>query len=175
LTKFYLIRHAEPDWSMVREGRPYIEVLSPLSEDGIRQARELASDPLLGSAEIIISSPYTRALQTSAILSKEMQLPLKVEYDLREWTYCSQTKSTKESIIGAFKEELKRCNSSEPAELAKSGIESMDGVRSRARRVLERYLGYTEVIAVSHGVVIESQSGQDKVGYGGIVEISIQA
>ena len=158
---------------MVAEGRPQIEVLCPLSEEGVRQATQLASDPCLVRAEIIISSPYTRALQTSAILSKEMQLPLMVEYDLREWIPGTQPQSTKESIIKAFKEDLKKCNSGDPAHLAQNGLETIESVRLRTRTVLERYIQYSDVIAVCHGVVIESQVGGIKVKYGGVVEISI--
>jgi broad specificity phosphatase PhoE len=109
---------------MVAEGRPQIEMLCPLSEEGVRQATQLSSDARLGRAEIIISSPYTRALQTSAILSKEMQLPLIVEYDLREWIPGTQPQSTKESFIKAFKEDLKKCNSGDPAHLAQSCMET---------------------------------------------------
>jgi broad specificity phosphatase PhoE len=173
LTIIHLVRHAEPDWSMVAEGRPYIDMLCPLSEEGIRQAMHLALNPLLCSAEMIISSPYTRALQTSAILSKEMQLPLSVEYDLREWVPCLQPKSPKESIIRAFKEDLRKSKCDDPAQLARGCVEMIDGVRSRTRRVLERYVQYSEVIAICHGVVIESQVEGVKVKYCGIVEISI--
>lgn len=34
---------------------------------------------------MILSSPYTRALQTAAILSRELNIDLQVEFDLREW------------------------------------------------------------------------------------------
>ena len=96
-----------------------------------------------------------------------------VEYDLREWIPGTQPQSTKESIIKAFKEDLKKCNSGDPAHLSQNGLETIESVRLRTRTVLERYIQYSDVIAVCHGVVIESQVGGIKVKYGGVVEISI--
>ncbi len=37
------------------------------------------------SLYIIVSSPYTRALQIAAIISKNRQLNIKIELDLHEW------------------------------------------------------------------------------------------
>ena len=58
---------------------------APLSEKGIHQAEMTAIDDRLKSAELIISSPYTRALQTASIISRETGLKICVEVDLREW------------------------------------------------------------------------------------------
>jgi len=169
--KIYLIRHAEPDWSMVTEDRPHIEILCPLSEKGILQATQLASDERLDNAEIILSSPYTRALQTAAILSKEMQLPLQVEYDLREWSPKYRPNSGKESFIEAFKEDLKKY-SNDPIRPVQNGVETIERVRFRAREVLQRYSSCSKVIAVCHGVIIESLTDGQKAKYAEIVEIS---
>ena len=38
--------------------------LAPLSEEGVRQIEETAKDPRLQGAELILTSPYTRAVQT---------------------------------------------------------------------------------------------------------------
>lgn len=45
----------------------------------------MTTEDILKNSEIIISSPYIRALQTAAIISKETKIPLTVEIDLREW------------------------------------------------------------------------------------------
>ena len=69
---FYLVRHGKPDYSELYEkgfwgfGRDF----APLSEEGIRQAEAAARDERLKGASIIVSSPYTRALQTAQIIPK---------------------------------------------------------------------------------------------------------
>lgn len=84
---FYLIRHGEPDYSEAST-KMYHDIgieLSPLTENGRIQIKKVAEDPRLQNASIIISSPFTRALQTAAILSKELGLDMIVETDLNEW------------------------------------------------------------------------------------------
>ncbi|MDY3908897.1 MAG: phosphoglycerate mutase family protein, partial [Eubacterium sp.] len=44
--------------------------MAPLTELGIKQAEEVSLSPLLEGCQVIVSSPYTRALQTAAIISK---------------------------------------------------------------------------------------------------------
>ena len=66
------IRHGEPDKTEV-DKRGFIgqgRDLAPLTELGVEQAEKVSSDPLLKGAQVIVSSPYTRALQTAAIISK---------------------------------------------------------------------------------------------------------
>lgn len=40
---------------------------------------------LIDGCSVIVSSPYTRCLQTAAIVSRIRNIPLKVEVDLHEW------------------------------------------------------------------------------------------
>lgn len=75
---FYLVRHGQTDYSM-KNSRIYQGFgvnLAPLSETGVQQIEEMAKDVRLKGTEIILSSPYTRALQTAAILSKELGAPI---------------------------------------------------------------------------------------------------
>lgn len=82
MTKFYLIRHGYPDYSYAEEhnfiGHGFD--LSPLSEQHIADVIETSKDTRLKQAQIIISSPYTRALQTAAIISKEIGKNIIVNY-----------------------------------------------------------------------------------------------
>ena len=52
--------------------------MAQLTENGILLAEKASFDQRLDHAEIIVSSPYTRALQTAAIISKNRQLNIKV-------------------------------------------------------------------------------------------------
>ena len=53
--------------------------------NGIKEIQNTSKDKRLCDAGIILSSPYTRALQTAAILSKELRIDMIVETDLHEW------------------------------------------------------------------------------------------
>lgn len=84
--KIVAIRHGEPDYNLV-EQKGFIghgHDLAPLTALGIQQALEMTKSSLLEEVELLVSSSYTRALQTAAILSRIRQLPLSVEIDLHE-------------------------------------------------------------------------------------------
>ena len=79
--KIIFVRHGEPDYSELEE-HSYTGFgidLAPLSEKGRQQAQELSTNPLLLSAEIIISSAVTRALETAYYVVCATGLPLRVE------------------------------------------------------------------------------------------------
>ena len=104
---FYLIRHGEPDYGNMLEkgfygfGRSF----APLSETGVKQAEKTAKDKRLKTAELIVSSPYTRALQTAAIISRETGLKINVEIDLHEWQVDKTNQiTTSEEVIALTKE-----------------------------------------------------------------------
>ena len=62
-----------------------IRISIPLQRDKIKDVIETSKDIRLKNAQIIVSSPYTRALQTASIISKETGLDIVVEPDIREW------------------------------------------------------------------------------------------
>ncbi|MDF2871071.1 MAG: putative proteinB [Anaerocolumna sp.] len=61
---FYLIRHGHTDYTPCDERgyKGHGRDLASLSERGVQEAESTARDLRLLKAEIIISSPYTRAL-----------------------------------------------------------------------------------------------------------------
>ena len=87
MAKFYLIRHGEPDYTygdthgFIGQGHD----LAPLKMEKIKDVIETSKTEKLKEAQIIISSPYTRALQTASIISKETGIGIVVESDIREW------------------------------------------------------------------------------------------
>ncbi|MDU7550897.1 MAG: histidine phosphatase family protein, partial [Streptococcus mitis] len=85
--KIIFVRHGEPDYSELEE-HSYTGFgidLAPLSEKGRQQAQKLSTNPLFPSAEIIISSAVTRALETASYVACVTGLPLRVEPLLHEW------------------------------------------------------------------------------------------
>ena len=76
MAKFYLIRHGKPDYTygdthgFIGQGHDF----APLKEDRIDEVIKTSKDIRLKNAQIIVSSPYTRALKTAIIISKETGL-----------------------------------------------------------------------------------------------------
>ena len=166
------LRHSEPDYSFVRE-RKYIGHgldLAQLTENGIRIAENVSHDNRLKNAEIIVSSPYTRALQTAAIISKNMQLDIKIELDLHEWMpdlsfqYSSKEESIKASEL-CTKHKGVCPNDSEIK------FENLINVFNRAKNALLRYRKYSKIIVVTHGVVMRQFSFSPEIPFCGITEI----
>jgi broad specificity phosphatase PhoE len=161
-TKFILVRHGEPRYDEVIE-KGYVGMgydLGKLSENGVRQAEERAKDPSLKDAEIIISSPYTRALQTAAIISRLTDIPLTVENDLHEWM--PDTK---------FIFDL-NANDSFQEYLSAHGVrnvshryrwESYSDLKKRVQLTLIKYKNYKKVIVVCHGIVMSALTRFDDV------------
>ena len=84
--KIYMIRHGKADYSYC-DSHNFIghgNDLAPLSENNISDVVNMSKDKRLKEASIIVSSPYTRALQTASIISKEIGLDIKIEPDLSE-------------------------------------------------------------------------------------------
>ena len=60
----------------------------PLTPLGVEQIEHTACDPLLrGSAFILLHRPDTRTMQSAQILSRRLDLPVTVEWELHEWLY----------------------------------------------------------------------------------------
>ena len=87
MATFYLIRHWKPDYTygdthgFIGQGHDF----APLKDDGIKYVIETSKDTRLKNAQIIVASPYTRALQTASIISKETGIEIAGEPDIREW------------------------------------------------------------------------------------------
>lgn len=73
---YYLVRHVEAIWG-ADEGRP-------LSERGRRDAQRVVENLAEYPIDLIYSSPYTRARETITPLSKQLNIPIRIEPDLRE-------------------------------------------------------------------------------------------
>ena len=85
--KIIFVRHGEPDYRELEE-RSYTGFgidLAPLSEKGRKQAQDLCQNPLFQSADLLVASGVTRALETASYLACATGLPLRVEPLLHEW------------------------------------------------------------------------------------------
>jgi len=172
MQKIVFIRHSEPDYSFVN-AKKYIghgNDLAQLTENGIQIAEHVSFDNRLDNAEIIVSSPYTRALQTAAIISKNRGLNIKVELDLHEWMPdLSFQYSSEEEALKAAK--LCIANKGVCSDNSEMTFENLENVFNRAKATLLRYKGYKKIIVVTHCVVIRQFVAAPHLPYCGISEI----
>lgn len=172
MTTFYLIRHGEPTYRPI-DDRKFIGLgrdLAPLTENGMKGVKETAKDSRLKGCEIIVSSPYTRALQTAGILSKELGIDLEVDVDLHEWIpdiINFQHKTTQDCIdLG---KDFELYNGIPPKNEVKVW-ETAESIQRRMNCVLDKYKKYQRVIIVSHGMAIRAVNYKEKIDYAEIIE-----
>lgn len=171
---FYLVRHGEADYSQMMEsgffgfGRDF----ASLSKIGIDQVEKTAKDERLKTAQIIVSSPYTRALQTAAIISRETGLKFCVEVNLHEWIpdKTNQYKTSQEafSLAKEFYE-----NKGVYPKGQQLKWETFEEVRKRMQRVVEKYAGYEKVIFVGHSMAFEALTGIENIKPAEIIDLKI--
>lgn len=158
MTKFILVRHANPDYSVLENCG--IKALNGnvafLSKEGIIQAQNLAKDSIFDGAEVLICSPYTRTMQTASYISLATGLDITGEFDLHEWVpdVNALTFDTNEKIVSNYKKAVEDFKSGKVTEGAE--YENLNKTRERALNVLGKYLGYSKVIVVTHSGVIYS-------------------
>ena len=153
---FYFIRHGEPDYS--QGGKTIYNGIGnnfmPLTLNGINQIKKTAKDSRLSDADIIVSSPYTRALQSAAILSKELQIDLVVEPNLFEWYGNKKYNADHEEARHLLEEFV--ANGGDYPDGIEMQWEDNRMMRERVFNTLNKYTQYKKVIVVCHNILIRS-------------------
>lgn len=172
---FYFIRHGKTDYSE-RNTKIYQGFgvnLSKLSQTGINQIKFTSKDKRLKDADIIISSPYTRALQTASILSKELGIDIIIETDLYEWLANKKFIYEDDKIAEKSYEEYEN-NHGEYPDGKEMDWESASSVRERVLKVLNKYSSYKKVIVTCHGMMIQATTGGKHPACGEIIEFEVK-
>ncbi len=165
----YFVRHGETDYEVVasRGVRGWATSFAPLSHLGRLQIDAIARDYRLQEAEAILCSSYARALESGALLSRALNKPLFVEYDLHEWL------PQKDPLGDIDAELLRRARHALEDDHADAPWERVEEVRGRVLRVLERYRDRRRVVVVTHAVVIQSVVGTRRpIDHAEIVEFT---
>ena len=142
---------------------------APLSPNGIIQAEQTSKDSRLKSADIIISSPYTRALQTAQIISKNTGIEVRVELGLHEWIPDLTNQYTDSEESFELAREFTQYQGVYPAN-KKMKWEPLSDIRTRMRLVADKYADYNKVIIVSHGMALRTLTYIEKMKPAQIVE-----
>ncbi|MFE0750063.1 histidine phosphatase family protein [Gordonia sp. NPDC058843] len=144
----------------VRHGQPVSGIRNPeLAPAGIADARRLATWLQHDAIDLIVASPYSRALQTAQVIASELSRDIDhVLDDLREWD---------DDISPEDYTAVEDMAADDPRLLAVSSgryeqyVPSLDlpAFRRRARSALEEILGLRDsgrIVAVAHGGIINA-------------------
>lgn len=158
-----VIRHGERDDQPCCD-RGFIGLgleLAPLTPKGISQAEEAAGNGLIAGCELIVSSPYTRCMQTAAIISRLANIPLAVEIDLHEWipdlTFRNQAGEGR-----LYGEDFKNHKGKYPVGETRNW-ESIEMMENRLRSVLDRYVCHSKIAIVTHGMLMHQIKPYDHI------------
>ena len=147
------MRHSEPQrlehdkLGLIGFGRD----LAPLTPQGINIAKNAAQNPILDGAQLIVSSPITRALQTAGIIAKHKQLSIEVELGLVERRFDLTQKLSAREIESLFDEYINERGvwSSDK----EHNWENIEMQHKRLKDALDKYLDYDKIIVVAHGEI----------------------
>ena len=165
MTTIYLLRHGEPDYEPVRERRwpGSMADLAPLSAHGIEQATEAAHQLATVGAVKLVSSPFTRTLQTAGIVACRVGLLIEVEFDLHEWLPDDTFGWQDHDEVRIFLADFESSGGEWPPDQQRQW-EPLSAVRQRASAALRRAAasisGDGSLIAVTHEMVIRALTGE---------------
>lgn len=170
MVKIVMIRHGEPDYSFFEDEvyAGFGKEFGPLSKIGIEQAQMVAKDSRLDDAELIVSSPFTRSLQTATWIAKERGLDIEVQPGLHEWIPARPYNFVRDEEYEqpnldfiAYKGEM------DPT--GKYNYETLQELFDRAYLCLLPYLKYKKIIVVCHGVLMRAFEYRCDIPYCGII------
>lgn len=169
MTQVYLVRHGEPDYAVVdaHSWPGMAAATAPLTTTGAQQAVALA-DLLSGvGATYLVSSPFTRALHTAAIIGHRLALGVRVDYDLRDWLPDSSGSWHGVADIRAARAELEEFGGEWPPGQSRRW-EPLSQVRDRALGALARHAANTDgpILVVTHALVIRGITGTTDTAHG---------
>lgn len=168
-----VIRHGEPRYDEVisrgYKGMGY--ELGKLTEKGKAQAEAVSLDDRLKGASLILSSPYTRALETAAIISKNTGIPIEVENDLHEWMPDLTFTFDYDGEL-AYQHYIKHKG------IRDSDIpyrwETYSMVQKRVKNAILKHQHHEKIVVVCHGIVMSSLTYfEDLIEYCGIREVKL--
>lgn len=156
-TTIYLTRHGQTEWNIEKrlQGRGN----SPLTEDGIARAKELAKRIFDLPIDVIYTSPIERALHTAYILQGKSERPIKTHEGLMEMSFGEYEGRCTDEVMKENPEwDINRimCGN---LTLCAPGGENLANVRERAQEAMNEIIvenkGKT-VLVVTHGVTLKA-------------------
>ena len=169
--KIIFVRHGEPDYRELEE-RSYTGFgmdLAPLSEKGRQQAQELWQNPLLQSANLLVTSAVTRALETAFYVSCATGLPLRVEPLLHEWQVYESGVENFEKARTLFLDNNGSLPPNSPIQ-----YETATEMKSRFLECMAKYRDYQTVVVVAHRMLMRQFVPNEKIDFCQVIECDIE-
>jgi broad specificity phosphatase PhoE len=118
-------------------------------------------------ATYLVSSPFTRALHSAAIIGHRLALGVKVDHDLRDWLPDHTGLWRGVADVRAAQAELEAYDGEWPDGIQRPW-EPLSRVRERARAAIARHTASTDgpVLANTHAIVIRAQTGERNTAHG---------
>lgn len=169
--KIIFVRHGEPDYRVLEEHAysGFGMDLAPLSEKGWQQAQELSKNSLLHSADLLVSSAVTRALETASYVACATGLPLRVEPLLHEWQVYESGVENFEKARTLFLENNGSLPPNSPIQ-----YETAEEMRSRFLESMRKYRDYQTVVVVTHRMLIRQFVANEKIDFCQVIEYEIE-
>ena len=139
-TQVIIVRHGETEWNIANVRQGHLD--SPLTEEGIAQARALARRLVREKFSLIYSSDLGRAMQTAQIIADATGHEVVADARLRERHMGIFQGLSSDEIKEKFPEEYKLHRSLGPDYVIPSG--------ESVRQQVARNLAYLNEIAVKH-------------------------
>ena len=169
--RIIFVCHGEPDYRELEE-RSYTGFgmdLAPLSKEGRQQAQKLCQNPLLGSADILVSSAVTRALETASYVVRATGLPLRVEPLLHEW-------QVYESGIDRFEEARRLFLENNGELLPNSPVQYETAVEMKTRflECMAKYREHQTVVVVAHRMLMHQFVPDERIDFCQVIECEVE-
>lgn len=175
MAKFLFVRHGEPDYSTSGDWAkiPMGINFASLSDAGREQIKKSCKELAKHKVDLIVSSPYTRAIQGAAIMARELDADVVVERDLYEWQVdLSYSVTDENEILRLCKERDSMSGVYPPGETRL--WESTEIVRNRVLKCLEKYKKYNCVVVAGHAIMMQAVFGlNEPIEYGEILELEL--
>ncbi|WP_344639235.1 histidine phosphatase family protein [Kitasatospora cystarginea] len=163
----FLVRHGEADYARLAPHAPVYEGarrdFAPLTALGVAQVQSAARELQEAQPTLVVASPYTRTLQTGALLAATFGCDLRVDPALHDWLPVrdGRTPVTADAVRRAIDEyELWRSSGALPADRQ---WETDAEMAERLKAAVERHQSPGPLVVVSHEAVIKAAAGSETV------------
>ena len=171
--EIYFIRHSEPNYSFINEDMNcQWSNLAPLTSKGELIAKELRNKKELQDG-VIITSPYTRTLQTATIFANGKDII--IEPLIHEWLPSKTFSIKAKDVINANKQYKEYENKLKNGILTKEikDFETKEEMTSRMNKFIEKYKNYDKLIVFSHSRFMSNFLNKKQFDYCEIVKYII--
>ena len=169
--KIIFVRHGEPDYRELEE-RSYTGFgmdLAPLSEKGRKQVQQLCQNPLLQTADLLVSSAVTRALETASYIACATGLSLRVEPMLHEWQVYETGIENFEKARRLFLENKGELLPNSPIQ-----YETAAEMKSRFLECMAKYREHQTVVVIAHRMLMRQFVPNEKIDFCQVIECEIE-